>query len=102
MRNASAGIKQEVAESLVQLQFQDRTSQILSHVRDSIASFPGKLKESEMRFKESGQLQALNVHTVLADLERTYATSEEQINHGKSIGARGKAVQQQKDEITFF
>lgn len=102
LRSASAGIKHEVAESLVQLQFQDRTSQILSHVRDSIASFPGKLKESEMRFKESGQLQALNVHTVLADLERTYATSEEQINHGKSISAKGKAVQQQKDEITFF
>lgn len=97
LRNASAGIQQEVAESLVQLQFQDRTSQILCHVRDSVASFPGKLRESEMGFKESGRLQALNVTAVLADLERTYATSEEQVNHGRGNGAR-----QQNDEITFF
>lgn len=97
LRNASAGIQQEVAESLVQLQFQDRTSQILCHVRDSVASFPGKLRESEMLFKESGRLHALNVSAVLADLERTYATSEEQANHGK-----GKGAQQQDDEITFF
>lgn len=97
LRNASAGIQQEVSESLVQLQFQDRTSQILCHVRDSVASFPGKLRESEMGFKESGRLQALNVSAVLADLERTYATSEEQVNHGRGNGAR-----QQDDEITFF
>lgn len=96
LRNASAGIHQEVSESMVQLQFQDRTSQILSHVRDSVASFPDKLKECEKRFKESGRLHALDAATVLADLERTYATSEEQTNHGK-----GKAAQQQ-DEITFF
>ena len=97
LRNASAGIQQEVAEAMVQLQFQDRTSQILCHVRDSVASFPGKLRESETRFKESGRLQALDVSAVLADLESTYATAEEQANHGK-----GNAARQQDDEITFF
>ena len=43
------------------------------------------------------EAKALNVNEVLADLERTYATSEEQANHGKD-----KTVQQQDDEITFF
>ena len=102
LRNASAGIQQEVAESLVQLQFQDRTSQILCHVRDSINSFPGKLRESESRFRESGHLHAPNAASVLADLERTYATSEEYANHGKTNAAKGKVKQQQNDEITFF
>lgn len=97
LQNASAAIQQEVAESLVQLQFQDRTSQILSHVRDSVASFPDKLRESEMHFQESGRLQALDVDVMLADLERTYATIEEQLNHGKD-----DSVRQQDDEITFF
>ncbi|MEN6584630.1 MAG: methyl-accepting chemotaxis protein [Sulfuricella sp.] len=97
LRSASAGIQKEVAEALEQLQFQDRTSQILSHVRDSVASFPGKLRECEMRFVESGRLEALNVNEVLADLERTYATSEEQANHGKD-----KTAKPQDDEITFF
>lgn len=96
-RSVSAGIQQEVAESMVQLQFQDRTSQILSHVRDSIASLPLRLKESEVRFHESGQLQVPDASELLAELERTYATIEEQANHGKGNGAR-----QQDDEITFF
>ncbi len=96
LRNASEGIKSEVAESMVQLQFQDRVSQILSHVRDSIASFPEKLKENEMQFRESGRLQPIDARSVLEELEKSYATTEEQANHG------GEVDQSAEDEITFF
>lgn len=96
LRSASEGIKVEVAESIVQLQFQDRVSQILSHVRDSIASFPESLKESEMMFRESGKLQPIDAGKILAELEKSYATKEEQMNHGK------ESSQSSDDEITFF
>lgn len=95
LRNASEGIKAEVGESLVQLQFQDRVSQILSHVRESIDVFPERLEESERLFRESGKLHAPDVDRVLDDLERSYATVEEQANHGGDVG-------QSSDEITFF
>ena len=96
LRNASEGIKSEVAESMVQLQFQDRVSQILSHVRDSIAAFPEKLKESEAAFAESGHLQPPGIRSVLEALESSYATQEELANHG------GDSSQSADDEITFF
>ncbi|HEX8980173.1 MAG TPA: methyl-accepting chemotaxis protein [Parasulfuritortus sp.] len=95
LRDTGRTIQVEVANSLVQLQFQDRVSQILSHVHDSIADFPATLHASEADFKESGRLQALNVDQVLADLERTYATSEEHANHGRNVA-------QADNEIVFF
>ena len=96
LRKASEGIKSEVAESMVQLQFQDRVSQILSHVRDSIAVFPEKLKESEAAFAENGRLQPPDIQSVLEALESSYATQEELANHG------GDSSQSADDEITFF
>lgn len=43
---AAQGIKHEIAESLVQFQFQDRIGQVLSHVRDSIDTFPAYFEQS--------------------------------------------------------
>ena len=95
LRGTGAAIQGEVAESLVQLQFQDRVSQILGHVRDSIAAFPERLRESEERFKASGRLHPVDVADVLAELERTYATQEEHANHGRDVG-------QSSNSISFF
>lgn len=96
LRHTSVGLQSEVADSLVQLQFQDRTSQIMCHVRDSITSVPGRIEASRQFFLETGQLQPLDFDVVLAELERTYATVEEQQNHGHAPAGAGD------DEITFF
>jgi len=95
LRTSSEGIKSEVAESLVQLQFQDRVSQILSHVRDNIEAFPGYLQQSEQKFREQSQLQAIDWSGLLRKLENSYATTEEHSNHS---GKKAVAT----DEITFF
>ena len=95
MRASSEGIKSEVAESLVQLQFQDRVSQILCHVKDNIDAFPAYLQQSEQKFREHGQLQAIDWTGLLHKLEHSYATTEERDNHsGKQSTA--------EEEITFF
>ena len=95
LRESSEGIKGEVAESLVQLQFQDRVSQILSHVRDNINDFPAYLKQGEQKFREQGQLQAIDWSGLLQKLEQSYATKEEHVNSGKKAAAG-------EEEITFF
>ena len=96
LRIAGEGIKQEVAESLVQLQFQDRVSQILSHVRDNIGLFPSCLRQGEEAFRRHGRLQAIDWSGLRGALESSYATSEEHDNHG------GEAVGAGQDDITFF
>lgn len=96
LRSDSEIIKTEIEQSLVQFQFQDRISQILTHVRDNIAAFPSYLRASEAEAMKQGRLPALNWSELLADLEKSYATTEEYANHGTS--AKASAA----DEITFF
>jgi methyl-accepting chemotaxis protein len=88
----SAGIKSEVADALVQLQFQDRVSQILSHVQQNIARLPSYLDE------HAGGPAPIGARALLAELESTYAMAEDRAVH------RGAAqpAPQQAEELTFF
>jgi len=97
LRRESDGIKNEVAMSLVQLQFQDRVSQILCHVRDNIGSLPGYLERSQAGFSNGGGLVPVAVGQLLKEIESTYAMAEEHHNHG------GKTqTAPQNTEISFF
>jgi methyl-accepting chemotaxis protein len=97
LRRESDGIKNEVAMSLVQLQFQDRVSQILSHVRDNIGSLPNYLEKSQVEFERSGRLEPVAAGQLLKEIESTYAMAEEHGNHGGS----GQTAPQ-NTEISFF
>jgi len=89
------GINAEIAESLVQFQFQDRIGQTLSHVRDSIDDFPGALARS--RSDGPSALKPLDVETMLADLQGSYTMQQEHHTHGT-----GNPAELQETEITFF
>jgi len=97
LRKESDGIKDEVALSLVQLQFQDRVSQILSHVRDNIGNLPGYLEKSHAEFNRSGRLEPVAAAQLLKEIESTYAMAEEHGNHGGKARAAPK-----NSEISFF
>jgi methyl-accepting chemotaxis protein len=95
LQRESAGIQAEVADALVQLQFQDRVSQILSHVRENIARLPSWLAEQA---QDGTAPQPLDARSLLAELESTYAMAEERTLH--KDGPRPAA--QPAEEITFF
>lgn len=98
MRQESLGIKSEISEALVQLQFQDRVNQIVTHVKHNIEQLPHYLGRNRAEYERAGLLQPLDAKALLADLERTYAMAEERTVHGG-----GKAAAQPQDtEITFF
>jgi methyl-accepting chemotaxis protein len=96
LRGQSAGIKDEIGDAIVQLQFQDRVSQILSHVRDNIAVLPDYIEESQGDYRNGGELRPLRTGELLEELQRTYAMTEERATHH---GGQAEAVE---DEITFF
>ena len=91
LKNESIGIKSEVGAALVQLQFQDRVSQILNHVNDNILYLPTFLQQ------QTGTLTPLDAQEFLADLKKTYVMADQHLIHS---GA--KAVQKIDTEITFF
>lgn len=97
LKDESIGIKAEVAQALVQLQFQDRVSQIMSHVRQNIELLPDFLQQHHRQFEQGQTLPQLDSFALMAELESTYATAEERTLHDA-----GKAALKQDDEITFF
>jgi methyl-accepting chemotaxis protein len=89
LQRESAGIQAEVGDALVQLQFQDRVSQILSHVQQNIARLPSYLDEQ----RQSTRRCSLDAPRLLAELESTYAMAEERSLHqsnAKACAAAGR------------
>ncbi len=102
----STAIHGEVVEALVQLQFQDRVNQILSHVQQSIDQLPETLSQHEQRCATTGELLPVSAGEMLAALESSYAMSEErtpapaQTPRGQPAAA--PVTRPAESEITFF
>ncbi|WP_422630805.1 methyl-accepting chemotaxis protein [Pseudomonas mucidolens] len=94
LKQESYGIRDEMTEVLVNLQFQDRVSQILSHVRDNMHALHDHLLQAS---QAPDQAVGVDARQWLERMEATYATDEQRrTHHGKA------AVQQNSQDITFF
>jgi len=93
LRNGRDYLQGEISEALVHLQFQDRISQILSHVRHNLDLLPERLAGP-------AGLQSTDVAALLDELERNYAMADERDVHRGRAAATPAA--QPADEITFF
>ncbi len=94
LQQESFGIRDEMTEVLVSLQFQDRVSQILTHVRDNIDDLHAHLQQAT---QAPDQALAIDARSWLARMEATYATDEQRHSHHGGSGAK-----QNSQEITFF
>jgi len=107
MKQESVAIQGEVCEALVHLQFQDRVSQVMAHVRDNIELLPAVLRDNRQRYDAEQELAALDADALLAELQKTYAMAEEHaIHHGTPVVrkkvAAAAAAAPADDEVTFF
>lgn len=91
LRVTNQGIQSDVEASIVQLQFQDRISQMLCHVKESVA----RLAELMAR----GEISQGELDDVMTVLEASYAMAEERENHSRRSGSFAPA---QAGEVTFF
>lgn len=91
-RTESAVIKEEICESLVQLQFQDRVSQILAQVSGSMDDLSTQAGNSAST-EESERLAKEHAERMVS----TYTTEEQRLNHQ---GIETTAVEQ--SAVTFF
>ncbi len=107
LKRESIGIQSEIVEALVQLQFQDRVSQRMAHVRHNIERMPELLGDSRLHFEKTGELAAVQASVLLTELESSYAMADERITHSKkadgSAGAEAAAAPEAPlEEVTFF
>ncbi len=97
LRSENEGIREEISDTLVYLQFQDRVSQILAHVRDSLDRLHANLEQYSVERSKDG-VPSIDVDAWLDKMELGYATDEQRLNHrGGKAGAAPNAK-----EITFF
>jgi methyl-accepting chemotaxis protein len=99
LKRESAGIQSEIVEALVQLQFQDRVSQRMTHVRHNIERLPGLLSDTRQRFESAGDLRPVDAAALLSDLESSYAMADERVTHQRGVPAVAAAAD---EEVTFF
>ena len=97
LQQESAGIRDELSDVLVSLQFQDRVSQILAHVRNNMEKLHQHLQQYKQDKAASIPVKPLDIKAWLAEMEALYAT-QEQVHTHRGVQA-GAAV---KQEITFF
>jgi methyl-accepting chemotaxis protein len=95
LSHAAGGITEEIGQSLVQFQFQDRIGQTLGHLRDCIDQFPRKLEQSLQGGPRA--LAPLDSTALLESLKDSYTMAEEHDVHGS-----GTPVAVRETEITFF
>lgn len=101
LRDESRSIKGEVYEALVQLQFQDRVSQIMQHVKANIERLPAVVDEHCAQYGAGAPLPTLDASPLLGELEQTYAMADERALHQGGAGAKAQAAESTSD-ITFF
>jgi len=97
LRRESEGIRVEISDTLVYLQFQDRVSQILAHVRDNLDGLHARLKQYSAERSDGGS-PAIDASAWLNTMALGYTTAEQRSNHrDDKAGATPDAT-----EITFF
>ncbi|MBI5255565.1 MAG: chemotaxis protein [Burkholderiales bacterium] len=94
------GLREDISQALVQLQFQDRVSQVMAHVHANIGRLPALLGESHQAFQREQRLQPVDATALLAELESSYAMADERAVHsGQAPAAPAPAA---SEEVTFF
>ena len=86
LQTESHGIRNEISNLLVSLQFQDRTSQILNQVTGDMATLRERIANGAHFDSEAW----------LNQMQQTYATREQRVNHG------AEAATADASGITFF
>jgi len=97
-KQESIGIQGEIAQALVQLQFQDRISQVMSHVRDNIGMLPQVLRDNHDDYSAQRELRAPHPDALLGVLQKTYAMADEHAVHA----GHARQLAAPADDITFF
>jgi methyl-accepting chemotaxis protein len=90
MESESEALKTQISDALVALQFQDRVSQIMSHLAQSVTSVGAAVaQDAEAK---------MSVESWLGEISRAFTTDEEFEN----LRSAERSTSRHKHEVTFF
>jgi methyl-accepting chemotaxis protein len=97
LQGESMSIQSEVNQALVQLQFQDRVSQIMTQVNKSLDRLPEVMQEHLQSYALTRELKSLDAQAMLEELKKTYVMADQHVIH-----QGGKVAQSTTTDISFF
>lgn len=97
LQGESMSIQAEVNQALVQMQFQDRVSQIMTQVNKNLDRLPQVLQEQTQAYAQSRVLLPLDAEALLTELKKTYVMADQHVIH-----AGGEVKQSNTTDISFF
>ena len=97
LQDESMSIQAEVNQALMQLQFQDRVSQILTQVNKNLDQLPIVLQAHLDAYAQTRTLEPMDAQQVLTELKKTYVMADQHVIH-----EGGKVVQNTATDISFF
>lgn len=97
LQSESVSIQAEINQALVQLQFQDRVSQIMTQVNKNLDRLPQALQDNQQLYSASRVLQPLNPEALLQALQETYVMADQHVIH-----QGGQVAQKATTDISFF
>ena len=98
LEHESSQVQNDIGEVLVNLQFQDRVSQILSHVIDNIEKLTTSIHDHKKCMTEGKELTPIDIKEWMELLTKTYTTIEQvEIHQGKN-----NTKSPNDSEVTFF
>ncbi|MFO1369621.1 MAG: methyl-accepting chemotaxis protein [Marinagarivorans sp.] len=98
LENENAQVQTDIAEVLVNLQFQDRVGQILSHVMNDMQKLAVTVSEQQRALETGARMTPINLEQWLHSLNRSYTTLEQAaVHHG-----RGNSAVAMDSDVTFF
>lgn len=89
-------VQQQLSEVIVNLQFQDRASQITSHIIADMEKLVRTTADLQQQLAAGDVPQQISVPQWLAQLEKTYTTLEQVRVHS------GREASSSDDDVTFF
>jgi methyl-accepting chemotaxis protein len=97
LREQSEAVGAEIADVLVALQFQDRVSQMLSHIRNDLNKLEQHLLERRSLAAQGQALKPIDTKAWLNELAKTYTMAEQlAVHQGKAPASTAPS------DITFF
>jgi methyl-accepting chemotaxis protein len=97
LQDESMSIQSEINNALVQLQFQDRVSQIMTQVLKNMDQLPLLLQQQRDDYVQTQVLTPLDAEMVLGELKKTYVMADQHVIH-----EGGRVEQKSTTDISFF
>jgi len=98
LEQENSAVQLAIDDVLVSLHFQDRVSQILTHISEDMAKLSPNYHQAQLDITQGNAIRSINTQQWLDNIKQTYTTLEQVARHDGNEDAKANT----ENDITFF